>query len=368
MTTKDKIRILTFYLPQFHPIPENDEWWGKGFTEWTNTAKAKPLFRGHYQPQIPADLGYYDLRVPEVRDEQAALASQFGIEAFCYWHYWFGNGKRLLERPFNEVLQSGKPDFPFCICWVNESWTGVWHGLSDQVLIEQMYPGKQDYEKHFYSMLEAFCDQRYLKIDKKPVFVVYKPHFLPNTKEFSELWNGLAAKEGFDGIYFIGMNGNLDWDHNANGFDRKTYHLPGVFTLRYKKNWFERQKEKLYQRFDIKRPEIYSYKKIVKHNDFSCFRDKDIIPTVLPRWDNTPRSAYKGVVLQNSTPKLFRKHLKSAYKFVESAPVNEKFIFIKAWNEWAEGNYLEPDLRWGTKYLEVIKESLEDYYDGNGRH
>ena len=167
------IRILAFYLPQYHPIPENDKWYGKGFTEWTNVGKAKPLFRGHYQPQIPADLGYYDLRVPETREAQAELARQYGVEGFCYWHYWFGNGRRLLERPFNEVLSSGKPDFPFCLAWANHSWHGIYNGLkTKEPVIAQTYNGIEDYKQHFYTVLSAFKDKRYITVDDKPLFLV----------------------------------------------------------------------------------------------------------------------------------------------------------------------------------------------------
>ena len=176
-----KARLIALYLPQFHPIPENDQWWGKGFTEWTNVAKAVPMFSGHYQPRIPADLGFYDLRVPEVRMAQAEMAAEHGVEGFCYWHYWFA-GKRLLERPFNEVLKSGEPKFPFCLAWANQTWTGIWHGAPDRILIEQTYPGIKDYESHFYALLDSFIDERYIKIDGKPVFVVYKPELIAGTE------------------------------------------------------------------------------------------------------------------------------------------------------------------------------------------
>lgn len=171
-----KARIIAFYLPQYHPIPENDAWWGKGFTEWTNVGKAKPLYRGHYQPRVPADLGYYDLRVPETRQAQADMARSYGVEGFMYWHYWFGGGKRLLERPFNEVLASGEPDFPFALAWANETWKGFAHGLANRnTLIEQRYLGEQDYIDHFHAVLPAFRDRRYITVDGKPLFMVYKP-------------------------------------------------------------------------------------------------------------------------------------------------------------------------------------------------
>ena len=155
-------RLISFYLPQFHPIPENDRWWGRGFTEWTNVTKAKPLFKGHYQPRLPADLGYYDLRLPEVREAQAELARNAGIEGFCYYHYWFG-GKQLLEQPFNEVVASGKPDFPFCLCWANQTWTGVWYGAPHRTLVEQTYPGREGHRRHFLALRRAFLDERYLR-------------------------------------------------------------------------------------------------------------------------------------------------------------------------------------------------------------
>src|SRR4030066_949188 len=188
-------RVIALYLPQYPPIPENDEWWGRGFTEWTNTAKARTLFRGHYQPHVPADLGFYDLRVPETRIAQAEMAKEYGIEAFCYYHYWFA-GKSLLERPFAEVLESGKPDFPFCLCWANQTWTGIWHGAPNRILIEQTYPGMEDHRRHFEALLPAFCDKRYLKVAGKPLFAIYNPMELPATPRVLELWRGLAANAG----------------------------------------------------------------------------------------------------------------------------------------------------------------------------
>src|SRR3954467_6790017 len=174
------MKLISFYLPQFHPIPENDEWWGRGFTEWTNTARATPLFRGHYQPHVPADLGFYDLRLPELRAAQAKLAREHGVEGFCYYHYWFA-GRRILERPFDEVLASGQPDFPFCLNWANQTWTGNWHGAPNRVLIEQTYPGMDDHCRHFDALLPAFADQRCMKVDGRPLFVVYRPRELPES-------------------------------------------------------------------------------------------------------------------------------------------------------------------------------------------
>src|SRR5439155_14140664 len=204
-------RFIAFYLPQFHPIPENDRWWGPGFTEWTNVARATPLFPGHYQPRLPADLGFYDLRIPEVRVAQADLARAHGVEAFCYWHYWFA-GKRLLERPFTEVLESGEPDFPFCLAWANQSWSGIWHGAPDRVLMEQTYPGRRDHEDHFRVLVEAFADPRYVTVDGAPVFVVYAPRELPEPRRVTDVWRELAAKAGFPALHLVAVaQGEATW-------------------------------------------------------------------------------------------------------------------------------------------------------------
>ena len=203
-----KARIIAFHLPQFHPTPENDEWWGKGFTEWTNVAKAKPLYHGHYQPHIPADLGFYDLRLPEARHAQADLAREYGIEGFCYYHYWFG-GRRILERPVNEILASGEPDFPFCLCWANHSWNNIWQGVADRTLIEQTYPGMEDHRQHFEWLLKAFVDARYIKVNGKPMFLIYNPSDIPEIKSVMEYWRELAQQAGLKGLHLVGVNSRI---------------------------------------------------------------------------------------------------------------------------------------------------------------
>ena len=196
---KNKVKIIAFYLPQFHPIPENDKWWGKGFTEWTSVGRAKKYFKGHEQPKVPADLGYYDLRLPEVREEQAELAKEAGVSAFCYWHYWFGNGKQLLENPLQEVVRLGKPDFPFCLGWANHSWINKsWNRESQtivgKVLIQQNYPGKEDVDLHFSAMLPMFKDSRYFRIHDKLVFLIYAPSHFPEFDYFRRRWNAFYRK------------------------------------------------------------------------------------------------------------------------------------------------------------------------------
>ena len=363
-----KARLIAHYLPQFHPIPENDQWWGKGFTEWTNVAKAVPMFAGHYQPRIPADLGFYDLRVPEVRMAQAEMAYEYGIEGFCYWHYWFA-GKRLLERPFNEVLKSGEPNFPFCLAWANQTWTGIWHGASDRVLIEQTYPGIKDYESHFYAVLDSFVDERYIKIHGKPVFMVYKPEALPEPKVFTDTWRELAIRSGLKGLYFIGNVMTPLWVPEENGFDASV-HDSIVVPLRkinsfsdgyrgYSKLVFKKYLNKTLKRLPIKmfqKPTIYSYQDVIKVAFSEKEADFEQYPCVVPNWDNTPRSGKNGLVFHNSSPELFRIHLKEALGRLAQREKEKKIVFIKSWNEWAEGNYLEPDLKFGRAYLEVIKD------------
>lgn len=217
-------RFIAFYLPQYHPTKENDEWWGAGFTEWTNVVRAKKLYRGHYQPKIPADLGFYDLRLSESREAQARMAREYGIEGFCYWHYWFGNGRRLLQRPFDEVVAYGKPDFPFCLAWANHSWAKKQFDKNgtQEMLMEQTYPGDEDFILHFNTMLPAFKDNRYIKVNGKLLFMVYNPLDNPSLKRFMELWQKMAKENGLEGFYFVGKTDKgrrkkeiLDWGYNA---------------------------------------------------------------------------------------------------------------------------------------------------------
>lgn len=364
-----KARVIAFYLPQFHPIPENDEWWGKGFTEWTNVGKAKPLFRGHYQPRVPADLGYYDLRLPEVREAQAELAREAGIEGFCYWHYWFGNGKRLLERPFNEVLASGKPDFPFCLGWANHSWYAkIWNAndtKKDKLLIEQTYPGETDCKNHFNEVLKAFKDPRYLKHDNKPIFCVFDAMDLP--ENFVNLWNKWAIEAGFpDGIYFIA---NVVDDKNTvkskkeilpKGFDAVSYQRTSALYFKNNKlgKALFRIRGFLNSLFFNKPIFAMNYKKAYPYFVGKEEEQEDVIPSMLCNWDHSPRSGKSGTILLNSTPKLFKQHVKDVLRLVSQK--ENKLVFLKSWNEWGEGNYMEPDLKFGKGYIKALREALEE--------
>jgi len=357
---KPLARVIAFYLPQFHPIPENDKWWGKGFTEWTNVGKAKKLFSGHYQPRVPADLGYYDLRVPEVREAQAQMAKEYGVEGFCYWHYWFGNGKRLLERPFNEVLESGKPDFPFCLAWANESWKGFAHGLKNrEVLIKQQYPGIEDYENHFYEVLPALKDKRYILIDGKPIFTIFKPMADPEVIVFMNVWRELSLKNGLKGIYFIGISDDINTLEQiyATGVDAiNTYRL-NTYIVKHR-SFIQKVVDRIIRKIHL-RPVTYSYKKLSKYFIEKNIDSKEtIFPSIMPGWDHTPRSGFEGLVIKNSTPELFQKQVKNMVDLIQHKDSEHKIIFLKSWNEWAEGNYMEPDLKFGFKFLEALKKGL----------
>lgn len=363
---KNKARVIAYYLPQFHPIPENDEWWGKGFTEWTNVGKAKPLYRGHYQPKVPADLGYYNLTMPELREDQARLAKESGIEGFCYWHYWFGNGRELLEKPFREVVKSGKPDFPFCLGWANESWQAkLWNsdGSGNKILIEQTYPGKEDHENHFYSLLDAFKDKRYIRVDSKPVFLIYKPFQFTDIDKFIIQWNELAYNNGInDGFHFVGQaNSIAEYSVLKNkGFDSITIapilRIGHTYTT---KSLLQRGVLK-YIRKILKKPLVIDYSQAYPH--FINEKEDsmiDVIPSIIPNWDHSPRSGIKATVLHNPTSDSFRKHVKQAINVLKKKPDSRKIIFLKSWNEWGEGNYIEPDLKYGRTFINVLKEELE---------
>lgn len=383
-----KARVIAYYLPQYHPVTENDDWWGKGFTEWTNVGSAKPLYKGHYQPRVPADLGYYDLRFPEVREMQADMARDAGIEGFCYWHYWFGNGRQILERPFNEVLASGKPDFPFCLGWANHSWTNKsWKKNckinKESTLIEQTYQGKKDYEMHFYYALKAFQDKRYLCIDGQPIFVIYDPYDIPDPSLFIDCWNELANKNGLNGIHFIGIVSSLATfyiDKNK----KKIYYIPskketaeyryrqvldmgfnainsrGLYRaeLIVKGRYVKVIHNSLKRLFGGNIIDRCEYKEIIKHLFVKEDEWEDVYPTIIPNWDRSPRSGKMATIYHGSTPELFGKHLEDALHVLDNKKTDRNILFLMSWNEWAEGNYVEPDVVFGTGYLEQIKLKL----------
>lgn len=364
---KRKARVIAFYLPQYHPIPENDKWWGDGFTEWTNLRKAKPLFDGHYQPRVPTELGYYDLRNAEVREAQAKMAMDAGVEGFMYWHYWFGNGKRLLEKPFTEVLKTGKPEFPFCLGWANHSWYAKnWNSSDvngkDKLLIEQTYPGDKDVREHFFELLNAFHDSRYIKIKNKPIFMIYAPEKVKDLTQFIHTWQNLAKENGLDGIYFIGQAKNSDCSKILNlGFDGICRAGIGDAHDKIRGKYINKIIWRLQRITKFSPLDKYNYSDIVKNLlEPTLDSVENIFPCVVPNFDHSPRSGRHGLIYVNSTPALFRKMLKKTIAIVSNKKEDNRVIFLRSWNEWGEGNYVEPDQLYGRGYLEVMKEEIFD--------
>lgn len=363
---RKKARVIAIYLPQFHPIPENDEVWGKGFTEWTNVAQAKPLFKGHYQPRIPKDFGFYDLRMPEVREMQADYAQKAGIEGFMYWQYYFGNKKLLLERPFEEVLKTGKPDYPFCLGWANHSWqTKTWKRDSSllqgkTMIMEQRYDGVQQYIDHFMYNLPAFKDKRYIKIDGKPFFAIWNPG--DNKEEIKlliETWQKLAKENGIPGIHFVARN--------IDGENWKEMGFAAVYENREGKAILGRERRSLYQ---IVRHAINKYLGVtitILKADFEKrykllvtddSKREDVYPTLLAGYDRSPRAGRGGQLFYNFTPRSWRMHIKDVLEHVKDKEYEHNIVMLKSWNEWGESNYLEPDLRYGTSMLDALEEEL----------
>jgi glycosyltransferase involved in cell wall biosynthesis len=342
------VRVIAFYLPQYHPIPENDRWWGDGFTEWRNVVKAQPLFPGHHQPQLPTDLGFYDLRCPETRADQAELARRHGIHGFCYYHYWF-NGKQLLERPFNEVLRTEKPDFPFCLCWANEPWSRRWDGSETDVLQRQSYSAEDDLA-HIRWLAGTLADPRAITIDRRPVFLVYRADQLPEPARTTDLWRREVERAGLKGIYLLAVETGWDagWDATKVGFDAKVLFQPQFSMLG------------AVDRMDVPNPRlrVYDYQKAwpvlanpgpVSYLRYDC---------VFPSWDNTPRKGEEGWVVHNSTPEAYQAWLRLAVERALARPADQRVVFVNAWNEWAEGTHLEPDRKDGRAYLEATRGAI----------
>jgi len=355
------VRLIAFYLPQFHPVPENDEWWGKGFTDWTNVVKARPLFPGHYQPHLPADLGFYDLRVPEARDAQAQLAREYGIHGFCYYHYWF-NGRVVLGRPFSEVLGYGKPDFPFCLCWANENWTKVWDGKERQVLLRQEYNFDDDLA-HIRALIPALRDPRYIRVDGKPLFLVYRTEHMPSPARTAEIWRNESIRQGVGDIYLARVESfSAGPDPHSIGFDAAVEFAPdwrSLQDLKYRSACYRLLKglgavSDVYFKHEIARYEGM-VRRMLEHevNHYVRFH------CVAPGFDNTPRRSEGAVILSDATPQRYEAWLAECIdRTLTRYQGDERIVFINAWNEWAEGNHLEPDVRNGFAYLEATRRAV----------
>lgn len=351
-------RCIAFYLPQFHITPENDAWWGRGFTEWTNVTRARPLFRGHYQPHLPADLGFYDLRVPETRQAQADLAKAHGIEGFCYWHYWF-HGKRILERPFQEVLTLGQPDFPFCLAWANETWSRRWLGEDRDILIEQTYSADDDRE-HARWLAGAFADPRYIRVEGRPLFLIYRPLDLPDCAQTLDCIRTEVTRLGLPNPFMLGINGHSRHiDSRTLGFDGTVNFQPQLGVLpdfadegfRLSKFW--RNIRRGIVNGQLRALDYTESRRVMRRHQY----DYPSYPCVFVGWDNTPRRGKHAIILV-STPETFEDALNETLSSVVNKPYADRLIFINAWNEWAEGNHLEPDQKHGLRFLEAVRRTI----------
>lgn len=373
-----KPRVIAFYLPQFHPMLENDEWWGKGFTEWTNVGKAKPLFKGHDQPRVPTELGYYDLRMSEVREAQAQMAKEAGVEGFMYWHYWFGNGRTLMSDIFKEVLESSKPDFPFALGWANHSWySKLWNKdgtSSNKLLCEQTYPGEDDINLYFQSLLPAFQDKRYIKVDGKPIFYIFDPVNIPDI--YLSRFKELAKESGLAGIYLVANIVNPADSKDIyidRGFDAVSYQrLSASAPKLAQKSTNARRVYKLWQKikgFIINRPPRISDYRVSYHDLVTDKeRDEDVIPTIVPQWDHTPRSGWNGSLFVNSTPEYFKRHALEAFDAILEKEDEHQLVFLKSWNEWGEGNYMEPDLTNGRGFIDALHDAIDEVVKANNTY
>ncbi|MCR5248412.1 MAG: glycoside hydrolase family 99-like domain-containing protein [Paludibacteraceae bacterium] len=369
---KRRARVIAFYLPQYHPTPENDKYWGKGFTEWTNVTKAKPLFKGHYQPKLPADLGYYDLRLPIIREQQAQLAKEVGIEGFMYWHYWFGNGVMTLQDIFEDVLATGKPDFPFCLGWANHEWSNkTWtkgkQFQKDTVIFEMKYPGEKDWIAHFNYCLPAFKDKRYITVDGKPLFYLWQPFRMPDMVEFMASWQEYAHKADLPGIHFVSLwwgEGALQESSLSYYFDKGFSALNTAFLTYAEDNALGSVARKKIRgmlnrltggEVGIKK---FDYERICSYLSLEVDENENVYPTILSGYDRTARSGKSATVYDNYTPETFSKHIAQVLDRVKNKPFEHRIVFLKSWNEWAEGNYVEPDLKYGHGYLDALKDNL----------
>ena len=349
------VRLIAFYLPQYHPIPENDRWWGKGFTEWNSVVGARPLFDGHEQPHLPADLGFYDLRLPEARQSQVALAREYGIHGFCYYYYWF-SGRRLLDRPLEEVLRSGEPDFPFCICWANEPWSRSWDGSTNELLIGQEHDLQTD-ERFILDVLPILQDARYIRVDGAPLLLIYRVGLLPDSKELFRAWRRIAAEHGIDALHIcIAETFGCKGPHHYGADSAVEFPPHGL--------WAGVINDEVRNLDPEYKGAIYDYRKVVAE-EFSRPRPGYLrYRCAMPAWDNTPRRRLGGNVFAYSSPDQYELWLRTLIQdaATRSSP-DERLVFINAWNEWGEGAHLEPDHRYGRRYLEATRRALADQSD-----
>ncbi|MEO8153801.1 MAG: glycoside hydrolase family 99-like domain-containing protein [Rhizobacter sp.] len=355
-------KVIAFHLPQYHEVEENNRWWGQGFTEWTNVRKAKPMFRGHRQPRVPADERYYDMMDPGVRAWQAELARSKGVHGFCYYHYWF-NGRQLLEKPVDAMIESGKPDFPFCLAWANEPWTRAWDGGEQDVLMPQAYGEQGDWDRHFAHLLRAFRDPRYICVEGKPIFLIYRTAAIDAMPAMLARWRSLAVEAGLPGLHIVSMLTGSRADDRLSLFEARAEFEP-MYTLHHHLSGAHRRKEKLVRhltklrRYFVRdaRPHklsTHDYASLWKHIAHRTLGD-NIYPGAFADWDNSPRRGLRALVLRDFDKAAFRNGLSMQLR--KARERKAPFLFFNAWNEWAEGTYLEPDVEHQTFFLDTIYE------------
>lgn len=372
-----QMKIIAFYLPQYHAIPENDEWWGKGFTEWTNVRKARPSFEGHVQPKKPLNDNYYNLLDDNTKIWQANLANKYGVYGFCYYHYWF-NGKLLLEKPAEQMLKNKEVDIPFCFSWANEPWTRSWDGKESKVIMSQSYGDQNDWDEHFYYLLKFFKDERYIKKDNKPMFLIYKPDIIPQCTEMIKRWEVLAKKAGFNGIYLgyqfpSAFKGNInreifdfgiEFEPIYTNYEMANFENIGTLEGKIKmllnnpKHFINTLMNKTLTKL-FKRPIVFNYDKTYNRILNRKPKFDHAVPGVFVSWDKTPRRGLEADVYKGSTPDKFQKYLSTQIKRAKEI-YNTDLIFVTAWNEWGEGSYLEPDCENGYAYLEAVKNAISE--------
>lgn len=351
LAVQERVRAVAFYLPQFHPIPENNAWWGRGFTEWTNVARARPLFPGHRQPRIPADLGFYDLRMAEAREAQAELASRYGLSGFCYYYYWF-NGKRLLERPLLDMLAQKRPDFPFSICWANENWTRRWDGFDQQVLIGQDYSPEDD-RRFIEGLFPCFEDPRYIRLDGRPLLLLYRAQLLPDVRRTADTWRRACRDAGLGEPYLAivqSVGTDFEMDPRELGFDAAVEFPPhgGAVAAPAPKGFQAGAGG-----------QVFDYAETARRFAGRPLPPYPLFRTVMPGWDNSPRRGDRGHIFLGSSPDVYGRWLGAIMRQTRHLKHgDERLVFINAWNEWGEGNYLEPDQELGHEYLKATARAL----------
>lgn len=370
------MKVIAFYLPQFHAIPENDQWWGKGFTEWTNVKKAKPVYQGHVQPKIPLNNYYYDLLDDKTKLWQVELAKKSGLYGFCYYHYWF-DGKMLLEKPAEQMLKNKQIDFPFCFSWANEPWSRSWKGDSKNVIMPQNYGGREDWKSHFDYLLPFFKDTRYIKDHGKPIFIIYKPDIIPSCNEMMQYWEELAVNNGLPGLFFgFQFPSGFRYRENEKKFDFGIEFEP-LYTRSEEQDFLNISTLSGKVKLLIKHPRVFcsiTFKKVGNarfnkpiYYDYNSTCKKIIsrlprfsnsVPGMFTSWDKTPRNGSRATIYRNSDPDTFYKYLSEQIKRAKDV-YHTEYLFLTAWNEWGEGAYLEPDSQYGQSYLDALKKSLD---------